>query len=1103
MLKEFIKDNILIFDGAMGTAIQSVDIDNKIWGDKNGCNEYLNLVAPEIIEKIHKDYFIAGANVAVTNTFGAISSVLAEYGLQDKVVEINKKAVEIAKRASNGIDNAFISLSVGPGTKLATLGHTTYNDLYSQYYEQVECVINDIDMVNIETCQDLLQIKAALNASVDVAKKANKELPIIVSVTIEENGSLLTGSDISAVATLFRHAPIIALGFNCAFGPDFMEQPISKLAEIWNGNIYLSANAGMPETVDGKTFYPMDAQDFAKIVGNIVDKYSVSFIGGCCGTNVTHIEALKSLNLTKKANNNNYIYNGEASSMYTSTPLIQEPAPALIGERANATGSKAFREVLLAHDLDKVVAICKAQEDEGAHFIDLSTAYAGRNELDDYIEIVPLLNTALRAPIVIDSTDVNSIKASLERYAGKPIINSINFEDGGDKLHKILNDVKSHPACVVALTIDEKGMAQTADSKYEIAKRIYDVWVNDYKFAPEDLIFDTLTFSIGSGDETLKNAAIETIDAIKLIKENLKGAKTVLGVSNISFGLSAKSRPVLNSVFLAEAVKAGLDTAIVHASKLTSVSSLDSKDIDACMNLIYNKDNALSEFIEHFENFEGSSNAQVDVSNLTPNEALYQKIVKGDKSELNELINEVVKTIKPDDVINDILFPAMQHVGDLFGEGKMLLPFVLQSAEAMKAAVSIIEPMLQKKGGSSNGKIVLATVAGDVHDIGKNLVDIMMSNNGYAVHNLGIKVPVEDMIAKAKEVNADAIGMSGLLVKSTLIMKDNIEKIAKELPNIKIMLGGAALTSKFVEESCVPIMPDKVYHCRDAFDNIKVMSGSKQASKVREVKKMAEIDIVFSEDSNPIERENNIPVKPFDGIRKISNININDIFKYLDKKSLFNNAWGYKPKDDKRDEYDMMIKKVVEPELKALRESITNENVVDAKVIYGYFNVRRKRNSLEVFSDNSEYTKCVFNFPKRKAPPHNTIADYFIGDEDSFDVLPIQIVTLGDKCASYCKSLFDAGNFKDYYMTHGLLTELTEALAEYMHAKIRRELNIDTNRGRRYSFGYPLAPDIEYNDVIAKLLSADNIGVSISEVYEMIPEYTTSAIIVHHNKASY
>lgn len=599
--RKFADNNIVVFDGAMGTSIQKVNIPDSVWQGKNGCNEFLNIASPETIYNIHKNYFDAGANVAVTNTFGAIASVLAEYGLEDKVVEINKAGVRLAREASNGKENTFVSLSMGPGTKLASLGHTTYESLYNQYLQQAECV--DVDLYNIETAQDIIQLKAAVNACVEANRRKGQNTPILVSFTVENTYTLLTGSDISAVSAVMNGLPIYALGLNCAMGPDMLEPALDKLSKIWNGKIYISPNAGMPETVDGKTVYPMDAVKFTNIMNNLLDKYPLSMVGGCCGTDNSHIKLLAETSKGKKLPpQNNIAYNGEASSLFTAVSLEQNPKPAIIGERANATGSKAFRDLLLSDDYDGMVQVCKTQEEDGAHFIDLSTAYAGRNEIDDYKKIVPLLNSALTAPLVIDSTDPKTVKASLELYSGKPIINSINFEDGGKKLHEMLEIVKQHPACMVALTIDESGMAQTADKKFEVAKRLYDVWTNDYGFPPEDLIIDTLTFSIGSGDETLVNAGVETLNAIKRIKQELKGVKTTLGVSNVSFGLSPASRPILNSVFLHEAVKAGLDTAIVHASKLTHISNLSKKDIDCCLNLIYAKENALPEFIEHFIN---------------------------------------------------------------------------------------------------------------------------------------------------------------------------------------------------------------------------------------------------------------------------------------------------------------------------------------------------------------------------------------------------------------------------------------------------------------------------------------------------------------------
>lgn len=1107
MFKSFASNRIVLFDGAMGTSIQKVEIPDNIWQGKNGCNEFLNIAYPEVIYNIHKNYFNAGADVAVTNTFGAIESVLDEYGIGDKVEEINRKAVEIAKSAAKGMDNKFVALSIGPGTKLASLGHTSYKSLYNQYKAQVASGI-EADIFIIETTQDLLQIKAAINACKDI--DANK--PIIVSFTVEQSNTLLTGSDISSVACLMRNYDIFALGLNCAMGPDMMKAPLSLLNQHWNGRLYLSSNAGLPETIDGCTVYPMDSEKFKNIMDNILDEFPISATGGCCGTDTTHIKAMRQLIDSKPLKQpNNYNYTGEASSLYTTQSLIQNPAPALIGERANATGSKAFREMLLSDNIDGILSLCKSQEDEGAHFIDLSLAYAGRNELDDYINIIPVVNKILTAPLVIDSTDPVVVEASLERYSGKPIINSVNLEDGGEKLHKMFNIIKKHPACMVALTIDEKGMAQTYQEKVSIAERLYNIWVNDYGFSPEDLIIDTLTFSIGSGDETLIFAASETLKAIKEIKSRLKGVKTTLGVSNVSFGLSPSSRIALNSVFLSEAVKAGLDTAIVHASKVMPISSLSDKDVNICLNLIYGKDNALSDFISHFSNIK-QEEVKIDKS-IPADVALSQKIEKGDKTNLQELIDELSQTIKPVDIINNILFPAMQKVGELFGAGKMLLPFVLQSAETMKAAVTIIEPKLEKIEGTSKGDIVLATVMGDVHDIGKNLVDIIMSNNGFKVHNLGIKVPVSEMIKKAIEVNASAIGMSGLLVKSTQIMKENIEEIAKVLPNTKIMLGGAALTEKFVNENCANIMENYVYYCRDAFDNIAVMDNTRKPAGVVVAKEnntnTQNKDIVIDNISVA-----EIPLSPFFGAKVLDNVDLEEVLTYLNKASLFTSSWGYKKGKTDDTEYNQLLKETIIPEYNQLKERIVNENAMELKAIYGYFKVRRSENSLILY--NNDEKVVTFDFPIRKKSPIISLAHYFSDDKDKFDIMPIQIVTLGENPVSFCQKLFKGDNYKNYYMAHGFFTELTEAFAEYIHAKIRKELNIHHNdsktidgilsgkyQGKRYSFGYPMTPDTENNKVVAKILGADRIGVTINSTNQMMPEYTTSAIIVHHSQATY
>ena len=1112
MFRKFANEHMVLFDGAMGTSIQKQTITDHIWNGKNGCNEYLNLADPQIIYNIHKKYFEAGANVAVTNTFGAIKSVLSEYGLEDKVAEINIKAVEIARDAGRGFDNAFVSLSIGPGTKLASLGHISYDELYDQYLEQVLSV--DADLYNIETAQDLLQMRAAVNACVEADKTKGKNTPIFVSFTVEQNNALLTGSDVSAVASVMRELPIFALGLNCSLGPDLMETPFAKLSALWSGSLYLSPNAGLPEVVDGKTVYQMDGERFAQIMQKLVEKYPLNYIGGCCGTDEMHISALRRMidnnenKFFKHPNRkSDYVYLGGASSLYSETSLTQTPPPAMIGERSNATGSKLFRDKLLTDDKDGVIAICKNQEDEGAHFIDLSVAYAGRNEINDYSTLVPLLNTALTAPLVIDSTDSEAVLATLKRCSGKPIINSVNLEDGGAKLHKIFDMVKKHPACMVALTIDEDGMAQTAAKKLEIAKRLYNIWVKDYGRPPEDLIIDPLTFSIGSGDENLRYAALETLEAIRLIKTNLKGAKTVLGLSNVSFGLSTAARPILNSVFMDMAVKAGLDMAIVHASKLIPINSLSEGDVLICYDLINAKDNALEKFIEHFSNFK-----QIEVvldKTLPPLDALAEKIKRGDKSGIETIINDALKENSAEDIINLCLFPAMQKIGELFGEGKMLLPFVLKSAETMKAAVSILEPKMKKKKGGKKGTVVIATVQGDVHDIGKNLVDIIMSNNGFHVHNLGIKVPVAQMITKAIEVNADAIGMSGLLVKSTHIMKDNLEEIAKALPHIKIMLGGAALTNKFVNETCAPIMPDKVYYCSDAFDNIGVMNGKKQPAKPAENKTDTKKVTVLNDYEKP--KAENIPTPPFFGVKSLK-LTLDDITPYINKKALFSNAWGYKQKNMTNDEYAKLIQETAYDDYETLIAKFKRENVLDLKCRYGYFKVKSRGIFIDIFNTEGGLLYSL-EFPNRKLTPNYSLADFISSDE--FDILPLQVVTLGDAPVKFCEKMFKGDSYKDYYIAHGLFTAITEGFAEAVHAVIRSELGFDDGqttmdgilngnyRSKRYSFGYPLAPNTEYNKVITTLLETEKIGVEVNETNQMNPEYTTSAFIIHHSKAGY
>jgi len=1114
MFNEYAKNRIILFDGAMGTSIQKFDISEDIWQGHNGCSEWLNVAAPEIIQDIHEQYLKAGADIVETNTFGGTELVMSEYGLESRTYELNVKGAQIARAAADKYGK-FVAGSIGPGTKLPSLGQISYDDLYTMYHSQAEALLEGgVDLFIVETCQDLLQIKSAVNAVLDVKSEKNSEAPVMVSITVESNGTMLMGTDIAAAVTLLREYPLFSIGLNCSTGPDLMHNPIRTLSENYNGRISCIPNAGMPENKNGQMVYAMTPERLAEITDGLVKEFPIAVLGGCCGTTPDHIAALRPV-----ADRNKPLapmakeYTGEASSLYLSSSLIQEPAPALIGERANANGSKAFRELLLAEDFEGMLAVAKEQEETGAHFIDACVAYAGRDENADMAKFMHLLNKTLTVPVVIDSTETNVIETALKSFAGKPVINSINFEDGGAKLHKILQIVKKHPSAVIALTIDEDGMAMTAEQKFAIAERIYKVYTEEYGLNPNDLIFDPLTFSIGSGDKTLVDAAIQTNKAIKMIKEKLKGAKTVLGLSNISFGLSAKSRPILNSVFLSEAVEHGLDMAIVHASKVLPISTLSDDDVKHCKDLLAGKEGALSAFIEYFSKKEGVVE-QEEKTNQPPDEMLKTLIKKGRKAGLEDVLKKLMETMKPIEIINNIMLDTMKEIGVLFGAGKMLLPFVLQSAETMKASVSLLEPFMEKGDTETRGRVVLATVKGDVHDIGKNLVDIILSNNGYEVHNLGIKVPVEDMIAKALEINADAIGMSGLLVKSTNIMRDNIDEMKRQGLDKKILLGGAALTEKFVNNDCMPIMPGRVSYCRDAFDALKVLAGDSDIASAPETT-YADRSATPKKVKTPVLGD--IPKAPFIGMKKVENISIDAILEYMNKLALFSHRWGYSKKGMPDYEFDELMKETVIPEFNEVVKEIKESDILEMGIKYAYFLCNSDGEDLIIYDGQSDKELTRFKFPRQNIEGGVSLSDYFHPVSSGVkDVVAFHIVTAGNKPAQYCQQLFKNNEYKKYYQFHGFFTEFAEAMAEYTHKIIRQELGIDGKdsktahgiislgyTGRRYSFGYPACPDLAQNNLLDSIIDFSEIGVTITENHEMVSEYTTCAIVIHNSTAEY
>jgi 5-methyltetrahydrofolate--homocysteine methyltransferase len=1143
---------LLIFDGACGSNLQEMNLPASAWGQYEGCNEYLNLSAPEAIVSLHESFLDAGAMVLETNTFGASRIVLAEYGLEERVAEINHAAVENARKACGSREAAWIAGSVGPTTKLPSLGHISPDDLMAALREQIRALVEaGVDTLILETCQDLLQAKLAVIGAREVLEELSRDVPLMVSITVEGTGTMLVGAEVAAAAATLEPFGLFSLGLNCATGPDGMRSHLRYLSECWPGRLSCIPNAGIPEVVGGKTVYPLTPAEYAKQMKAFVERDGVSVVGGCCGTTPEHIRALVEAlregeapaepHSAPVAAAQQVSANGRAlrpplfvqpaertpdwkpslASAYQAVEIAQDIPPFVIGERANANGSKAFRELLLADDYEGCLKVGVSQEGEGAHAADLCTAYAGRDELADLTKLARLFSESVRAPLVVDSTTPDCIEACLKLYPGRCLINSINLEDGGANLERVCKLAKKYGAAVVALTINEKGMAMTTDEKVETAKAIHALAVGKYGLRPSDLLFDTLTFTIGSGDGTLREAGIETLNAIRRVKEELPGCFTVLGVSNISFGLEARSRQILNSVFLHEAIEQGLDAAILHAGKVLPLSGIEERDHEVCHDLIYNVWKELDKppittFIEHFAGKPEDETAEDGVeSTKLAEEALSDRVVKGDKEGLEDLLSILLRRRTPVGIINQVLVPAMRHVGELFGRGEMLLPFVLQSAEVMKASVNYLEPYMDKAETESSVKVLLATVQGDVHDIGKNLVDIILSNNGYKVFNLGIKVPAETIIQKAREHDVDVIGLSGLLVKSALVMQQNMPQFRDAGLTQPVLLGGAALTPKFVAESCVPGYGAPVVYCNDAFAGLRAM----QEHEAGTLKPTSYDETGLTEKLKPgmknveVVRDNPVPEPPFLGARQVTDLDPAALFPYVNEQALFRGRWGYRRGKLSADQYGDLIATKVRPLYEELKRRCLDERLVRPKVTYGYFRCHSEGDALVVRDGERAYT---FGFPRQPEPPHFCIADFYKTKVEGGDVVGFFVVTIGDRISEATHELFEGDAYHDYLMLHALSVEVTDALAEYWHEVMRRELGIDEHRpadllgyavqdyqGSRYGFGYPSCPDLEAHKLVFELLRPETIGVTLTENMEMVPEQTTSAIVAHHPQAKY
>ena len=1193
---------VIVFDGAMGTNLQVQNLTAEDFGgaEYEGCNEYLVVTKPEAVAKVHRDFLAAGADVIETDTFGATSIVLAEYDLADRAYELNKTATELAKRCTAEFSTPekprFVAGSMGPGTKLPTLGHIDFDTLKAAYIEQAEGLFDGgADLLIVETCQDVLQIKAALNAIEEVFAKKGERRPLMVSVTMETTGTMLVGSDAAAMLAILEPYPIDILGLNCATGPDRMADHIRYLSANSPFVISCIPNAGIPENVGGHAHYKLTPMELRMALLHFVEDLGVQVIGGCCGTRPDHIQQLADLatTLTPKTRDVRISINAgngasvsassarpalsyipSAASIYSAQTYEQDNSFLIVGERLNASGSKKCREMLNAEDWDGLVSLARSQVREGAHILDVNVDYVGRDGERDMREVVSRLVTNVTIPLMLDSTEWQKMEAGLKMAGGKCILNSTNYEDGDERFFKVLELAKQYGAGIVVGTIDEDGMARSAEKKFAIAQRAYRDAL-EYGIPAYEIFYDPLALPISTGIEEDRVNGKETIESIRMIRENLPGVHIILGVSNISFGLSPAARIVLNSMFLHEAMAVGMDAAIVSAAKILPVAKIEPKHQEVCRQLIYDERkfegavcvyDPLTELTTLFEGVSTKeTRSKESLADLPIEERLKRHIIDGERIGLEDALAAALQQYAPLEIINTFLLDGMKVVGELFGSGQMQLPFVLQSAETMKSAVAYLEPFMEKSesGDNAKGTVVIATVKGDVHDIGKNLVDIILTNNGYRVINLGIKQPVDNIIDAYYEHKADCIAMSGLLVKSTAFMKENLEVFNERGITVPVILGGAALTPKFVNEDCQNTYKGRVVYGKDAFsdlhfmdklmpakaegnwDDVKgflneVSENGKNGSKSDSTKETIEaVEAAASEmpteqdtrRSDAVTVEIDRPIPPFWGSKVLqpADIPLDEVFAYLDLQALIAGQWQFrKPKEQTREEYDAFLQEKVYPILEQWKQRILDENLLQPQVIYGYFPCLAEGNALHLYNPNQGGDRsaslpdpsATFNFPRQKSLRRLCIADFFLPKDanptDRYDVFPMQAVTVGEIATEYAKQLFEANQYTDYLYFHGLAVQVAEALAEWTHARIRQELGFSAEepdsirdilaqryRGSRYSFGYPACPNIQDQYTLLELLDTQRINLHMDESEQLYPEQSTTAIVAYHPTAKY
>ena len=1133
--------------------LQAADPSLEDFQNHEGCNEILNVTRPDLVRSVHDAYLEVGVDAIETNTFGANWANLAEYGIEDRIYELAFAGGKIAREAADAFSTPdkprFVLGSLGPGTKLPSLGHTSYQKLKDAYYTASKGLVDSgSDALLIETTQDLLQAKAAVNGARLAVTESGRDVIVIAQVTVETTGTMLLGSEIGAALNALEPLNIDLIGLNCATGPAEMSEHLRYLSKNSHTAISVMPNAGLPLLGPKGAEYPLGPEELATALETFVNDYGITLIGGCCGTTPAHLAAVVNRLAGRGVKKRAIEIEPGASSLYQYVPFRQDKTYLAIGERTNANGSRAFRDALVAEDWSTCVEIARDQIRDGAHMLDLSVDYVGRDGVRDMTEIASRFATSSTLPIVLDSTEPAVLKAGLESLGGRCIINSVNYEDGDgptSRFARIMPLVQEHGASVVALTIDEEGQARTAEWKLRVARRLIKDLTENWGMHVGDILIDTLTFPIATGQEETRRDGLETISAIKALKEEFPEVQTTLGVSNVSFGLNPAARVVLNSVFLHECVEAGLDSAIVHPSKITPMARIDARQKEVALDLIYDRRtfdgenctyDPLSEFLQLFEGVELAASRNIRASELAAlplKQRLERRIIDGEKVGLtDDLDTAMAEGIKPLAIINDHLLEGMKEVGELFGKGEMQLPFVLQSAEVMKSAVAYLEPHMEKTSDAGRGRMLLATVKGDVHDIGKNLVDIILSNNGYQVVNIGIKQTINQIIDAAQENEVDAIGMSGLLVKSTVIMKENLEELTSRGLDQKwpIVLGGAALTRAFVEQDLAGVFPGEVRYARDAFEGLRLMDAimavkrgdegaALPALRERRVKAVSRLDEPTEIDTvrSDVALDIDIPKAPFFGSRIVKGIPLADYVGMLDERALFMGQWGLK---GARGEYEAMAETEGRPRLRALLNEVQSKGWLEAAVVYGYFPCVSEGNDLVILHHEGPEKgkeRVRFSFPRQRRDRRLCLSDFFASRESGkVDVVAFHVVTMGNTVSKAANELFAANAYREYLELHGLSVQLTEALAEHWHARIREEMAVRGDdapdiqgildqgyRGSRYSFGYPACPDIEQQTQLCELLEPGRIGVELSEEFQLHPEQSTSAIIVHHPEAKY